>query len=443
MFFRSLRRGWGNFPLEGFPILLASLVLCFPGGGSLRAQEETFPEYQAGRVDSVQILRKQYPRKTTWEQFASLPGTIISIPFVIVFKTTEYAASYVYDSRIIPRTIDLFTSDDGSRELYPTYSNRSGVGLEYTQRRIIGPISKLTMKISHGFVSKRQYYRFRWRRIQFTPQSPFMFATQLSYRYLPGENFYGIGPYSKEEGKAEFDRELSLAYLGAEFTIAKYWEIHGLAEYDHNNTYNGEKENPAPILEKYVVNSLSGYGSRVKIARFQAGISIDSRNRLGNPTAGNQTLLYGAIFEDVGTKNFNFWKAYGDISHYIHFGHNRVMKVRLGFEITELLKNSEVPFYYLSELGEVETIRGYTRGRFRDLKSALGSLEYNIPFWHRIDSFLFVDAGQVGNKREDFAIKNLNWGIGGGVKLRNSRDVVMILQLAVGREGPRVYLNIN
>jgi hypothetical protein len=37
----------------------------------------------------------------------------------------------------------------------------------------------------------------------------------------------------------------------------------------------------------------------------------------------------------------------------------------------------------------------------------------------------------------------LNWGIGGGVKLRDSRDVVAILQLAVGREGPRVYLNIN
>jgi outer membrane translocation and assembly module TamA len=409
----------------------------------VHAQSETVPEYHSERIDSVKILRKQYPRKTTWEHIASLPGTIVSIPFVIVFKGAEHVAGYVYDSKIIPKTIDLFTSDDGARELYPTYSNRSGVGLEYVHRRIIGPRSKLTMKVAHAFISKRQYYRFRWRRIQFTPQSPFMFATQLSYRYLPGERFYGIGPYSKQQDKALYDREFSVAFLGAEFTIAKHWEIYGLIEYDHNNTYNAEEKNDPTLLEKYDVNSISGYGTRVKITQFQTGVSLDSRNRLGNPTSGDQIFFYGAYFKDVGTKNFDFWKAWGDINHYIHFGHNRVLKVRLGFEITEPLKNSEVPFYYLSELGEVETIRGYTRGRFRDLKMALGSLEYTIPFWHRIDSFMFVDAGQVGSKTEDFAIKNLNWGIGGGLKLRDKKDVVMILQFAVGREGARVYLNIN
>ena len=443
MFFRSGRKIYRNSFLKGFWVLLFSLTLLLAEQGSLHAQTETTSQHESGRVDSVQILRKQYPSKTTWEHLASLPGTIISIPFVIVFKSTEYAASYVYDSKIIPKTIDLFTSDDGSRELYPAYSNRSGFGLEYAHRRIIGPRSKLTMKISHGFVSKRQYYRFRWRRVQLTPQSPFMFATQLSYRYLPDERFYGIGPYSKEGDKALFDRELSVVFLGAELDIAKYWEIHGMLEYNHNNTYNGEVENGSSIPHESDINSLPGYGTRIKIARAQAGISVDSRNRLGNPTSGNQTLLYGAIFEDVGANNYNFWKAYGDINQFIHFGHNRVLKVRLGFEITESLKNSEVPFYYLSELGEVETIRGYTRGRFRDLNMGLGSLEYTIPFWHRIDSFLFIDAGQVGNKTEDFAVKNLNWGIGGGIKLRNTRDVVAILQLAVGREGPRVYLNIN
>jgi hypothetical protein len=407
------------------------------------AQAEAASESQAERADSIQILRKQYPRKTTWEHIASLPGTIISIPFVIVLKGAEHAAGYIYDSKIIPKTIDLFTSDDGTRELYPTYSNRSGVGVEYVQRRIIGPRSKLTMKIAHAFISKRQYYRFRWRRIQFTPQSPFMFATRLSYRYLPTENFYGIGPYSKQEDKVEYDYEFTTAFVGAEFNITRQWGIFGLIKYEHNNTYDAPNADDLSISDVYGVKLLPGFGTKIKITQFQAGISIDSRNRLGNPTSGNQILFYGTYFEDVGRKNFNFWKAHGDVSQYIHLGHNRVLKVRLGFEITEPFKDSEVPFYYLSELGEVESIRGYARGRFRDLKMALGSLEYTIPFWHRIDSFLFIDAGQVGNKTEDFAIKNLNWGIGGGVKLRDSRDVVAILQLAVGREGPRVYLNIN
>ena len=45
--------------------------------------------------------------------------------------------------------------------------------------------------------------------------------------------------------------------------------------------------------------------------------------------------------------------------------------------------------------------------------------------------------------KEDFALKNVRFGIGGGLKIRDSKDVIAILQFAVGREGIRGYLNIK
>lgn len=270
-----------------------------------------------------------------------------------------------------------------------------------------------------------------------------MFAVQLNYRFLPEENFYGVGPDTKEENEAHYDYEYSTAFLGMEFDLTRAASVFGLYRYDHNNTYELEEDDDFLTNGIDTPEPLPGIGTRIKIQQIETGIMIDSRNRLGNPTSGNQTILSATYFDDVGENNYNFWKAAGDIQQYIHFGHNRVLKVRVGFEITEAASGGSVPFYYLSTLGEVESIRGYKRGRFRDLKMALGSLEYTIPFWHRMDSFLFVDGGQVGATKEDFALKNVKWGIGGGLRIRDSRDVIAILQFAVGSEGIRGYLNIK
>lgn len=424
-------------------LLLLFAFFCCIHGRTLYGQPETSPEYQPQRSDSIEILRNQYPAKTTWEHIVSFPGTLVSIPFVLVFKATEYSAAYIYEQKLIPKTIDWFTSDDGRREFYPTVSNRSGLGVEYVQRRIIGPRSKLSLNVSHSFTTNRQNYRFFWRRIQFREKSPLMFAVQLNYRFLPEENFYGVGPDTKEENEAHYDYEYSTAFLGMEFDLTRAASVFGLYRYDHNNTYELEEDDDFLTNGIDTPEPLPGIGTRIKIQQIETGIMIDSRNRLGNPTSGNQTILSATYFDDVGENNYNFWKAAGDIQQYIHFGHNRVLKVRVGFEITEAASGGSVPFYYLSTLGEVESIRGYKRGRFRDLKMALGSLEYTIPFWHRMDSFLFVDGGQVGATKEDFALKNVKWGIGGGLRIRDSRDVIAILQFAVGSEGIRGYLNIK
>lgn len=410
---------------------------------SLWAQTEPQPESSSQPTDSVKLLRKQYSGKKAWEHWVSLPGTVLSIPFVVFLKGVEYGAGYIYESNLIPRTLDLLTSRDGRRQLYPTYSNRSGPGIEYTHKGIIGGRSRLSLRAAHGFFTQRQHYRFRWRRVHVSPAHPLFLNFELRYRFLPQEKFYGIGADTKRSEVLGYDREFSIAAAGIEIPLAKSWNLFGLAHYQHNNIYKNSGDDYPSLQTVYSDTALAGLDTRVKIAQYQMGLAIDTRNRPGNPTSGSEVVFSGSYFHDVGGDDFNFWKAQGEFRQYLHLGHNRVLSLRLALEISEPVGNGRIPFYYLSELGEVETIRGYNRGRFRDEDMALASLEYAIPLWYRIDSFLFMDAGQIAKDMEkDFSWKQVQLGFGGGIKVRDSQDVIAILQIGVSREIVRVYLDL-
>lgn len=443
MIFPSKRRS--NLKTSGRRMVLWMMlggIFAFPS--SPRAQTETQPEPTPQSPDSVKILRQQYSGKKTWEHWVSLPGTIISIPFVALFKGVEYSAGYIYESKLVPRTLDLLTSRDGKRQLYPTYSNRSGLGVEYTHKGLIGSRSRLSLRAAHGFFTQRQHYRFRWRRVHFSESNPLFLNFQLNYRFLPQEKFYGIGQDTKRSEVSGYDRELSVASVGMEIPLAKAWSLFGLAHYEHDNIYQNSGDDYPSLQTVYSDAALAGLDTRVKIVQYQAGIAIDTRNRLGNPTSGGEVVFSGSYFQDAGGDDFNFWKAQGDVRQYLHLGHNRVLSVRLALEVSEPVGDGQIPFYYLSELGEVETIRGYDRGRFRDEDMALASLEYNIPLWYRIDSFLFADAGQVAKDiGKEFNRERMRFGLGGGIKVRDSKDVIAILQVGVGRETVRVYLDLH
>lgn len=85
-----------------FCIALAIIYCCCGFGASVIAQEKLTPEEVAALADSARQLRKEYRDKKTWEHLVSLPGTIVSLPLVIVAKTTETVAGFIYEEKLIP-----------------------------------------------------------------------------------------------------------------------------------------------------------------------------------------------------------------------------------------------------------------------------------------------------------------------------------------------------
>jgi outer membrane protein assembly factor BamA len=113
-------------------------------------------------------------------------------------------------------------------------------------------------------------------------------------------------------------------------------------------------------------------------------------------------------------------------------------------------ENKEIPFYLLSELGSDETIRGFSRGRFRDKDALLASAEYRYPIWedhpNSLDAFIFIDAGQVADfMLEDFKKDNTQFGYGLGFRFYNDEkdDLMGKISFGFSKERFRVVFALD
>jgi outer membrane protein assembly factor BamA len=173
----------------------------------------------------------------------------------------------------------------------------------------------------------------------------------------------------------------------------------------------------------------------------------DSRNRKANPSDGWETSAKGSLYWDVNNNTYAFWKISTDVTKYVHLFYDRAFGFRIAAEITEPVGGRKIPFYYLSELGRTETIRGFTRGRFRDKHMILGSLEYRFPLMKRdnfqlgLEACYFIDVGQVSeNIFQEFSLKDLHVGFGGGFRLFSYNGRILQVLLSKSKDGFRLYV---
>ena len=118
--------------------------------------------------------------------------------------------------------------------------------------------------------------------------------------------------------------------------------------------------------------------------------------------------------------------------------------MRFAGELRDPFKNRQIPFYYLSELGRSETIRGFTRGRFRDRDMVLGSLEYIYPIWEKMNAHLFFDTGTVAsNIFRYFDTADLKNGYGIGFSVWDNEGILGNFTVAHSSDRFRFYLDLN
>ena len=434
-----------NAKLKQFRFLLPCIsfgVLLFVSLQQMHAQSAVNPSVKDELPDSVKVLRKKYGSKKTWEHLVSFPGTLVSLPLVFFLKGQEKVVGYVYEHKVIPKAKDSLTSADGRRGIMPRYTSRSGYGIKFFQRELISPESKLTLTIT-GTIHRRQSYRLWLQNVQFF--GGILFSDFLiRYRFMPGENFFGIGPNSQKDARTNYDHELFFTEAMLGIRPTETFSIFTLLGYDHNDIHEGSDDEHPSTTEFFTEETLPGLESIVKMAHFQFGLKFNSKNRPGNPSKGNETLVTGTIFKEIDGARFDFWKVSADIKQYVHLFHKRVLVLRLSGEVTEPFSNKNIPFYYLSSLGRRRTIRGYNRGRFKDRDAVILSGEYRIPLWHSIDTILFLEAGQVSdNIFDDFLFRQFQLGYGIGFRIFNSERLISTLQFGISDEKFRVYFELN
>jgi outer membrane protein assembly factor BamA len=81
------------------------------------------------------------------------------------------------------------------------------------------------------------------------------------------------------------------------------------------------------------------------------------------------------------------------------------------------MRFGEAPFSSMAELGGPFQMRGYFRGRYRDLNQLVLQAEYRFPLFWRFSGVAFSNVGQVYGTSK-FNIKKTRWTAGAGTRFR-------------------------
>lgn len=395
----------------------------------------------AAQQDSARVYPEKMPDKTTWEQIVSLPGTILYFPVKLVFFSTQETVTFVQESETMAGLRRLLIPRVRIRGLLPAYSERSGAGLKYYFNDILGEGSKLTFNAKYGFFDNRQKHYARLQDIALG--NGFVSTLLFQYRYLTKESFFGIGPQTEADAESSFSLEKTTAEVYLDYLVNDQSRLSGFVQFEHNNVFEGDEEG-VPSLTEAPRDSLPGLQTRLKTATVGLKFALDSRDLPGRATKGWQLELAGSISDQIDGEQFRYWILSMDVKRVVHLFYNRTAVIRVLAQRARPFSGRAVPFYYLSELGQRETIRGYTRGRFRDNDLLMASIEYRYPIWHYFDAMIFCDAGQVASDLiNDFRLDRFNFAFGAGIRVHSGRGLVLKIEIGFSNEKTRYYGVLN
>ncbi|MCP4583608.1 MAG: BamA/TamA family outer membrane protein [candidate division Zixibacteria bacterium] len=428
-------------------IIVISLIIAFIGFAGLQPVYAQDDNQSSQSNDSTTT---QYPEKMkdrqTWEWILSSPGLLINLPFTIALTITEIAVSNLYQPQVVGWMYDVTTSDDSLRAIRPAYSSRSGLGLKVYQKDLLNKGSYIELAAKAG-LSNRQKYQLRFEQFDLYRKTLYMDLI-LGYRFLHEERFYGIGPDTKEEAQTSYTFERGWAILNLGTRLTGRIDLMGIFSLEQSSVLGRKVTDIPATRDMYTLAELPGLESEVKIMSARLNAKYDSRDSKGGPRRGQLIDLSWGMFSQIDDDDYGFWQAAADIRQYVHIFYGRTLVFRLAGQLTEPVSGKEIPFYNLSDLGPTETIRGFSRSRFRDNDMVLGSIEYRYPIYDRnnsvIDAFLFVDAGQVSHDLfQEFEADNLQFGFGGGFRVWSGEVESLNLILGKSKERFRIDFVVN
>jgi len=400
------------------------------------------PVYAQDANQKNDQIRKKYKNRSTWEMLVSLPGTLIYLPVKILSYGISESVEYVDENKVVQKTQDFLTSDDELRGVLPTYGPRKGGGLKYFQKDLFTFKSKFSISATVGSLN-RQRYQLRLRRVQINKLFSIDFLGR--YHFLPDEMFFGFGMDTDfKKDRSNYAYEQSTFETSLCLNVNDKFTTKLITGFEMNNILNGRNKRYVSTTDIETKDSLPGLTTRIKLMRLQFEVRHDSNNRFIRPTSGGIALFRGGIFKETGKNQFGFWKATLDLSYNLHLIKNRTFLLRVAGETTRPLSDYEIPFYYLSSIGQQETIRGFQRSRFRHRDMVLSSVEYRYPIWIILDAFLFFDAGIVDqNMFKNSIFDNVKFGFGGGFQVWGNEGVASSITFGFCEDGFRFYFGLN
>ena len=412
---------------------------------------DAYSEEASAQQDTLLKKRPVMNSRSGWEKAAYAPGHLVYLPLKYTLRSLNYTVGYIDEKKIVQKINDFLTSDDGRIGVMPTYESRTGAGARFYHKGLF--IGGKEQNKFEAIATAGDFWRQRYemslenvRILHFNLYSNFL----AGYTNLTSEEFYGLGPES------EYDSNITYAIESSEFqfTLSKPVSLNsrmnvlfGVNSYRVYPTHDNSLFN---LLYSECGETVWGLTDKVGLFNISADYTYDSKNRPGNPTMGTEAVAFAGIYPEASDFNrYGFYKYSVDLTKIFNLFYERILVLRLASENIEPLNDKFVPMYMLSELGEKETIRGFSRGRYRDMDKLLMTAEYRYPLWrfwmeYGLDMSLFIDTGQVApDIYKDAALRDFAVGYGFGFRLWDEEGLIGKLEIGFSKDEYRIYAVLN
>lgn len=421
------------------------LIFLFLFSGITFGQSETPGQPAATRAElwmnaKLQKQQTSTPMRLSWMErlfvygekgaFSTTPGGIHPIVGTV---TSGSGASFgarweLYDIARSP--LDLSLNGELSTRGYQDYGVQIGGQDKRASTFTLQPLSRrLTTEFDEGSVHKepgRTLY------------------LDLTHHYFPQEDFYGIGPDSPRENRADYlYRSTSLeGVLGVQFNEWLGWSVRGglLGV----KIRPGTDESLPDVNTLFASGLIPGFVDAPDFLHLETGLLADYRDNPADARKGGMFGLVLAHFDDRGGDRFRFHRLAVETRQYIPLWSDyRRLAFRFLTSFDSPTSGSQVPFYLMESLGGTTSIRGFHEYRFRDRNLLLMSAEYRWEAAEFLQMVLFYDTGKVFSRLGDFDFTGLEKGFGGGVRIKSGRTVFLRVELAHSREGNKLHFRLG
>jgi outer membrane protein assembly factor BamA len=255
----------------------------------------------------------------------------------------------------------------------------------------------------------------------------------LAYRDYPREDFFGGGPLSRPEDRADFRLEQGSYEVVSGYRFNEWLQTRVRA--GRLTVKLGPGTDPRfPDLET------SDLG-QPEFFHLATTVTLDYRDAPGNPHSGGVTAMELARFQG-GTTRFDRWAV--DSRHYLPLGSKtRVLALRFLARGDVPEAGSEVPFYFQRTLGGSQILRGFRNDRFRDARQLAFSGEYRWEALPALELALFYDIGNVFPAGAPLELRLLRKSAGFGLRFKSYDKVILRLDVGRSVEGTRYHFQFG
>jgi len=294
------------------------------------------------------------------------------------------------------------------------------VGGAVSRTRVLGPVDAHSKAIVS--VKKYQLYEAgaeipdvtRWLSLDVTSR----------YRNFPQEDYWGLGPDTAEDARANYLLE-DFDATGMLTASAGGLRARLQAGFTKINTGAG-RDHEFPSVPEPLQSS-------PRYTHIGASIEYRSLDQESDPHSGGQ-------YSFAWTRYMAGFHRYSiDARRFLPLGVKHRIGLRAQALFTQSSSRREVPFFMLPTAGGTDTVRGFHQYRFRDRNAFVLNSEYRHQLNAFMDLVAFADAGRVFSRSQNIGLRDLHPSAGFGARIKLGSKVFFGVDIGFSREGGRLW----